>query len=333
MELTAGTLVTEKVRLSRPLDQGSMGTLWVADHLGFNAEVVVKFILPEQAESNPQALARFNQEANALGGLKSQHVVTIFDRSEMPDGTPYIVMELLEGETLVERLERVGPLDPQLACKIVGQLADALTEVHAKGIIHRDLKAENIFLSGPERSPFVRLLDFGVAKLPQANRGPKLTAPGTLVGTPQYMSPTQTVSADAVDHQADQWALAVATYLSMACDFPFAGEAMPEIFMAIRTGQYQPLSAVRPDLGVAFDPWFARAFHTSPKQRFGTPAEMAEALEQAVLGWQLAQASQQQGLPAEPLVATPSQTNIVLIAVLIGSFLVIALLAAVLLFG
>lgn len=328
MALAPGTMVTDKVRLKRPLEEGAMGTVWVADHLGFNAEVAVKFILPELQQSNPQALARFNQEANALGRIKSQHVVQIFDRSEMPDGTPFIVMELLEGESLVERLERTGALPAEILAKIVRQLADALTEVHRHEIVHRDMKAENIFLSGPETSFFVKLLDFGVCKLPVASNKAKLTTPGMMVGTPEYMSPTQTVAAMAVDHKADLWALTVLAYLSLTLQFPFSGESTRDIFAAIRAGTFTPVSQVRPDLGATFDDFFARAFHSDPKQRFQSADEMARAFEHTVLGMQLAAAGAQPGDPS--VVKAQSQTKWLLLG-LISAVIVILLLVTIIL--
>lgn len=328
MGLEPGTMVTEKVRLKRPLEEGAMGTVWVADHLGFNAEVAVKFILPELQKSNPQALARFNQEARALGRIKSQHVVQIFDRSEMPDGTPFIVMELLEGESLVERLERAGALPPELLAKIVRQIADALYEVHRHEIVHRDMKAENIFLAGPESNPFVKLLDFGVCKLPVEGNKAKLTTPGMLVGTPEYMSPTQTVAAMAVDHKADLWALAVLTYLSLTLQFPFVGESTRDIFAAIRGGQFTPVSYLRADLGTAFDNLFSKAFLPDPKQRFETAADFAQAFEQILLGIQLAAAGV---TPGDPEVAKAQSQTKWLILGLIGAGLVIILLLAIIL--
>jgi serine/threonine-protein kinase len=269
-------------------------------------------------------LARFNQEANALGRIKSQHVVQIFDRSEMPDGTPFIVMELLDGESLVERLERTGALSPELVAKIIRSLADALTEVHAHGIVHRDMKAENIYLVGAADSPFVKLLDFGVCKLPMADAKAKLTTPGMMVGTPEYMSPTQTVAAMAVDHKADLWSLGVLAYLSLAVQFPFQGERTRDLFAAIRAGQFTPLSQLRPDLA-AFDDWFGRAFRSDPKQRFESASEMASAFEQATLARQLVQAGVQQQTDAALGGSQATQTK-VLIGALIGAVLLILLL-------
>ena len=331
MGLAPGTMVTDKVRLKSPLEEGAMGTVWVADHLGFNAEVAVKFILPELQASNPQALARFNLEAKALGQIKSQHVVQIFDRSEMPDGTPFIVMEKLEGETLVERLERAGAIPPELLAKILRQLADALHEVHRHGFVHRDMKAENIFLSGPETSPFVKLLDFGVCKLPVEGNKAKLTTPGMLVGTPEYMSPTQTVAAMAVDHKADLWALAVLTYLSLTLQFPFVGENTREVFAAIRAGQFTPVSYLRPDLGTVFDPLFTQAFLADPKQRYESAADIAQAFELTLLGMQLAAAGATPGDPA--VVKTQSQTKWLIVGLIGAGLVIIFLLLIILLKG
>jgi serine/threonine-protein kinase len=239
-------------------------------------------------------------------------------------------MELLEGRTLVELLEQRGALAPELAAKVLRQLAEALTAVHQHGIVHRDMKAENIFLSGNPENPFVKLLDFGVAKLPQAAASQKLTAPGMLVGTPEYMCPTQTVSAMAVDHKSDLWALGVVGYLSLCVAFPFTGEKTSDTFMGIRTGAYRPVSQARPEVGNWFDAWFAKSFTVDPKLRWNSAEEMVQAFEQAVLGRQLAAAGVQQN--AKTLDTVPQGgTNKVVLGGLAAAAVVIIVLLVVLL--
>jgi serine/threonine-protein kinase len=203
--------------------------------------------------------------------------------------------------------------------------------VHQHGIVHRDMKAENIFLSGNPENPFVKLLDFGVAKLPQASASQKLTAPGMLVGTPEYMCPTQTVSAMAVDHKSDLWALAVVAYIALCVTFPFTGEKTSDTFTAIRTGAYRPLSQARPDLGTFFDAWFAKSFTVDPKQRWNSAEEMVQAFEQAVLGRQLAAAGVQQNAKTLDAVPQAGSNKLLLGGLGVAALIIIALLVVLLL--
>ncbi|MBI4704352.1 MAG: serine/threonine protein kinase [Deltaproteobacteria bacterium] len=142
----AGRLVTGAVRLLRPLGEGAMGSVWVAEHTGLGTEVAVKFISGRWNLADPEIVARFHNEARAAARIKSPHVVQIHDHGLTEDGTPYIVMELLEGESLAERLDREGRLDLATATRIVEQVARALGRAHELGIVHRDLKPDNIFL-------------------------------------------------------------------------------------------------------------------------------------------------------------------------------------------
>ncbi|MEZ4440623.1 MAG: serine/threonine-protein kinase [Polyangiaceae bacterium] len=283
MDIEAGTLVTPSVRLLRPLGQGGMGSLWVAEHLVERKEVAVKFVDRDLAEEDPKILERFDREAEVLAQLDSPHVVRLYERGMLPDGrTPFIVMELLHGETLVERVERLGQLPLPTMGFLVSQLATVLTYVHSINIIHRDLKGENVFLLGGDEQPLVKLLDFGLAKAPGTPGQKMLTGIGTMVGTAEYMSPEQIVSAKDVDARADLWAFGVLVYVALLAALPFRGKGNAEMFLAIRTAQYEPASALREGLPPAVDAWFAKAFHMDIAERFATAAEMNDAWQRAV---------------------------------------------------
>ena len=281
MELAAGQLVTPHVRLVRPLGEGGMGSLWVAEHLVERKEVAVKFVWQDLAQSDPTILQRFDREADVLSQLTSPHVVKLYKRGKTPDGTPFIVMELLHGETLVDRIERMGAFDLYTVGFVVSQIAAGLQHIHGHNIVHRDMKGENIFLLGQDVQPLAKILDFGLSKPFAASTGVKLTGVGTLVGTAEYMSPEQILSAKDVDHRADLWALAVLTYIMLVADLPFRGGKTSELFMAIRTSQFTPPTALREGLQPAIDEWFQRAFALSGVQRFQSAAEMNEAWQRA----------------------------------------------------
>ena len=196
----AGAMITDRVRLVRPLRRGGMGSVWVAEHVTLQSEVAVKFVSAERMADNPEAVVRFIGEASAAAQIQSPHVVKIFDQGVTDDGVPFIVMELLRGETLRERLRRAGAMDPLEVAVLVRQLCRALAAAHRSGIIHRDIKPDNLFLLDVERDPddsaafadslFLKVLDFGLAKRLDVSYSLE-TSTGSMVGTPSYMSPEQ----------------------------------------------------------------------------------------------------------------------------------------------
>src|SRR5262249_1729586 len=186
MAIEAGRVLNQRYRLIRPVGQGSQASVWVAEHLALQTHVAVKLIDPELAKRE-DARERFQREATAAAQLRSAHVVQILDHGI--DGTqPFIVMELLEGEDLFERLNKRNRLTLREASRVVTQVARALTRAHQAGIVHRDLKPENVFLVPNDDDEIVKVLDFGVAKVSDpAKQTMRKTGVGTLVGTPHYM--------------------------------------------------------------------------------------------------------------------------------------------------
>jgi serine/threonine protein kinase len=197
-------MVTPSLRLLRPLGAGGMGSVWIARHLGLDANVVVKF-MSEELATNGQALERFRREAAAAADVRSPHVVQTFDYGLSADGVPYIAMELLEGESLRQRLDRERRLVPRDVITIVAHCAKALSRAHDRGVVHRDIKPDNIFLTdGGDGEVFAKVLDFGIAKSSAANH--VATSTGAVLGTPYYMSPEQVLGAKGVDARTDLWA-------------------------------------------------------------------------------------------------------------------------------
>jgi len=290
MELAPGVRVTENIRLTRRLGEGGMASVWVAEHLTLHVEVAVKFIAPELLGTAPDLIARFNREATAVARIRSPHVVQVLDHGMTPDGTPYIVMELLEGEDLGMRLDRDGQLPAAHVVSIVSQVAKALTRAHAVGIVHRDIKPDNIFIAGTDEDEemFVKVLDFGIAKHTKKTSYSVVTTTGTMVGTPAYMSPEQVLSGKHVDERADLWSLAVVAYHALTGDVPFQGNTLGALCVAIARGSFQPPSYVEPSLGRAMDAFMARALSLLPEERFQTPKEFAEAFREAAESVQVA---------------------------------------------
>jgi hypothetical protein len=257
-----------------------MGSVWVADHLTLETQVAVKFVSPEvRDEGGTGVLARFKREASSAAKIKSPHVVQTYDHGVMDDGTPYIIMELLEGESLASHIARSGPLNLTSAAAILRQIANALTDAHRLGIVHRDIKPDNIFLTRSADQLFVKVLDFGIAKQRSLPGVDAVTRTGMMVGTPCYMSPEQILTARDVDHQADLWAVAVVAYEMMTGRLPFEGETIGALIVAITSGKF----VLPSELGVAgpADSWFQRSFSKDPRGRFRSAEEMVESFRQA----------------------------------------------------
>ncbi|MFO0587713.1 MAG: protein kinase [Polyangiaceae bacterium] len=273
----AGTLLGGRYRLERPLAEGGMGEVWRAFHEKLEIPVAVKRMAPALAAS-ASARARFEREAKAAAKLSSPHVVEVFDYG-VEDDAPYIVMELLEGEDLASRLDERTRLDPEEACSIVGQIAKALDVAHAMGIVHRDLKPANVFLARKGNEEIVKVLDFGIAKLhAQTGAG---TMPGTLVGSPGYMSPEQARGDGNLDHRSDLWALGVLAFRCLTGRMPFVGEDVTSLLRAIAGGEIPRPTAFVEALSDSVDRFFEKAFSRPREARFQTARDLAASFRDA----------------------------------------------------
>lgn len=280
MNLQEGQFVTPTLRLRRLLGKGGMGSVWLADQLALQAQVAVKFLSPEMATS-PEAIERFKREATAAAQIRSPHVVQTLDHGLTETGTPFIVLELLEGEALGARMEREPRLPVPLVAQVVVQTCKALAKAHSLNIVHRDIKPDNIFLVDVDGEPFVKVLDFGIAKKTD-DTSLKMTYTSAIIGTPYYMSPEQAFSSKDVDARTDLWALAVVAYFALVGDVPFSGETVGAICLAIDRAEFKPVTQLRPELPAALDAWFTRAFARKLDRRFTSAREMADAFLVAV---------------------------------------------------
>ena len=273
-----GTLLAEKYRLVSLLGRGGMGEVWQAEHLGLRAPVAIKLMNPEVV-SNPEALARFNREARAAASLRSPHVVQVLDHGLDPIlQVPFIAMEMMEGESLGARLERVGRLSPADTARIVTHISRALTRSHEAGIVHRDLKPDNIFLVRSDDEEIAKVLDFGIAKANSQSLDPSsVTRTGAVMGTPYYMSPEQISGAKGVDYRTDLWALGVIACQCLTGRLPFQAETIGGLVLAICTEPIPRPSQIGP-APASFDAWFERALARVPAQRFQSARELAEEL-------------------------------------------------------
>jgi hypothetical protein len=281
LKLAAGVFVTPTLRLERALGSGGMGHVWIAEHTGLRTFVVVKFISDELA-SNPEAIQRFSREAGAASHVKGPHVVHMIDFGIAAEGTPYIAMELLEGYDLGRRLEMTPVMPPREVATIVSHTAKALRRAHERGVVHRDIKPDNIFLSdGGGGEAFVKVLDFGVAKAADAQRLDS-TKSGAMLGTPLYMSPEQVLGSKEIDHRTDLWSLGVVAFEALTGRRPFDATTIGGISIAICHGPIPRPSEANPTLSSEIDAWFARACARDVARRFASAQELTSAFERAV---------------------------------------------------
>jgi serine/threonine protein kinase len=276
MQLAENTVVAGRFRLISLLGRGGMGSVWRATHLGLDIPCAVKFIEGELA-AVPEAQARFEREAKAAAQLRSPHVVQILDHGVF-EGTPYIAMELLEGEDLGKRLARVGRLSSRDLYTVMSQVCRALARAHAVGIVHRDLKPDNIFIVKDDDREIVKVLDFGIAKSQSMDLSTgNNTKTGALLGTPYYMSPEQAQGIKQVDFRTDLWALAVICFQALTGRLPFESDALGDLLVRIIVAPLPVPSQLGP-VPPGFDAWWAKASSRDPRGRFESSKALSDSL-------------------------------------------------------
>ncbi|WP_437981253.1 protein kinase domain-containing protein [Sorangium sp. So ce117] len=274
MQFAPDSVVGGKYRLERPLSHGGMGSVWVARHVNLGSLVAVKFMDPTYAASST-FLARFEREARIAASLQSPHVVYVQDFG-VDDDTPYLVMELLQGEDLGTRLLRVGRLSLVDATLILVQAGKAIRRAHDAGLVHRDLKPANLFLVRVEgeQDEVVKILDFGIVKDTGAALTEEVTRTGELLGSPHYMSPEQVRGEKDIDQRSDLWSLGVILFYGVTGELPFQGAQLGAVIANILVGQVPSASLIAPDLPPEIDAFFARALARERAERFQSVGEM-----------------------------------------------------------
>ena len=282
--LPIGTVLDGTYRLTRLLGQGAMGTVYEGHHTGAGKRVAVK-VMHRELLAYPELAARFRREAKVTSELRHPNVVRVFGFGVAPAGQPYLVMELLDGEDLQTRLERVGALPLEAVVQIVNQVASALSETHAAGVVHRDLKTDNVFLvRAPDDAVFAKVVDFGLSKVLKTS-ATKLTVARAVFGTPEFMAPEQAEGRqDAIDHRSDQWSLAcLAWFASTAC-LPFTGPDVNAILNQVISAVPTPVSPGAPRISAEVDQVLRRALSRHRADRFPTIRAFARAFEAAASG-------------------------------------------------
>ncbi len=275
----AGQTIAGRFRLVRLIGRGGMGEVHEAEHTELARRVAVK-ILHGRAATNRSSMTRIKREARSLASLSHPNVVQVLDAGEH-EGWPYIAMELLHGEDLRMRLDRDGPLPVGEAITITSQILAGLDAVHAAGVVHRDVKPENIFLTkAADGTTFVKILDFGVSKLMAIDSSAgNLTESGTIVGSPAFMAPEQAIGSSGVDARTDLYSVGALLYTMLAGRAPFAAPNIPAVLLAIVEGRSEPLANLRPGLPTALLQLIDKAMDKERGKRFRSAAEFSAALQ------------------------------------------------------
>ncbi len=273
----AGDVLAGKYEVERVLGSGGMGVVVAAKHVHLGERVAIKFLLP-QAIKKPEVVQRFLREGRAAVRIKSEHVARVFDVGTLDDGAPYMVMEFLEGADLSTLLKTKGAVPVELAVEYVLQACEAIGEAHSLKIIHRDLKPANLFVAKrADGSPVVKVIDFGISKVAEAEGEVEMTKTDVMMGSPVYMAPEQMISARDVDERADVWSLGVILYYLVMGEQPFKGQSVTQLYHAIMEGA-PSMRLTRPDVAPSLDAAVMKCLQRHPKDRWSNVAELANAI-------------------------------------------------------
>ncbi len=275
----AGVVVADRYSLLRAIGEGGMAAVWLAHDQWLDCLCALKLLHADQAR-DPEVRSRFEREAAVVARIRSTNVVRIIDRGQW-QGLPYIAMEYLAGEDLRARLQHRGRLERWEAYEVIAQIARGLTLVHARGVVHRDVKPENIFLAPDASGEVAKLLDFGVAKQLVPSPTEASTLAGLFLGTVDYASPEQLRGAN-VDWRSDLWSLSVVAFECLTGSRPFVADSPAELCGAVL---HEPLPRVTEydgELPPEFEAWLERALARDPERRFQSARELADALAVAL---------------------------------------------------
>jgi len=300
-----GRTISGRYLIKQGIGGGGMGSIWLALDTQLQRHVALKLMSPHFL-SSAGARQGFAQEAKAIARLHHPHVVQIYDYGIDGD-TPYIVMELLEGEDFAALLDQRKRLAPAAVVPLLHQVARALTAAHTAGVIHRDLKLGNLFLARVGGEEVVKVLDFGLALLDTGAEAPTPDQDKELLGTPHYMSPEQMRGQRGLDHRTDLWSLGVVLYLLLTGEYPFSVNTLKDLSKSPMSLPLQPPSSLVPELGAEMDAFFAQVFAADPAQRFSSARELASVFSSLVLAGRPIRAAKLLVVDDEPLMATVMQ--------------------------
>jgi len=273
-----GQILLQKYRVGQLLGHGGMGAVFAGQHLALDERVAIKVLAPASV-GDQDALARLQREARILARVRNEHVVRVIDLGQLEDGGPFMVMEHLTGRNLGRVLKEHGRLGVDVAVGYVLQVLIALAAAHTNGVVHRDLKPDNLFCAQSQKGTWlIKVLDFGISRLVRVDPSTSMTAPRDVMGTPLYMSPEQLRDSSTVDARSDIWSIGVVLYELVTGVSPFSGASIAEIAVKVATEQPLPLAAIDPSLSPELESVLSRCLRKERAERYANVAELARAL-------------------------------------------------------
>ncbi len=278
--MTEERIIGEKYKVVRELGAGAMGSVFEVEHIFIKKHYALKLINPELAQ-NPEFKARALRESQASAAIRHENIVDVVDFGETSEGAPYIVMEFLEGEPLTDIMAREAPMPPKRALTLTAEILKGLAAAHAAGIVHRDIKPDNIMVlegSKPE-APRIKILDFGISKMKTTEEGMTLTRTNTVMGTPFYMSLEQCRGAKDVDGRADVFSVGVILHEMLSGSLPYTGDTFAELVVKLVNGERNDLREAAPWLHPDVVALVERATAVDRRQRFTSAQEMLDRIQ------------------------------------------------------
>jgi eukaryotic-like serine/threonine-protein kinase len=326
--LRSGDLLAGRYRVERVLGRGSVGFVVAATDLERGEPRAIK-LLSHASLAHETTVERFFREARALGRLTSEHTVRVFAAGLLEDGTPYLVMEQLDGVDLASATKRRGAIPAHEAALYVLQACEALVEAHASGIVHRDLKPGNLFLArgGDGGPPCLKVLDFGLSKQAVEDADePRLTLTNEVLGSPAYMAPEQVVSSRSADARSDVWSLGVVLYQLVTGKLPFRSDDGGEVLTLVMKSTPAAPSTLRAGLPLALDAVVLRCLEKDPARRYPSAAALSAALAPFVPGRAPAPPSPPEAAPPAPRRRLPLALAVAAVVLALAAAAALALL-------
>ncbi len=283
--LAPDSVIAERYRVLHMLGQGGMGVVYLAEHIAIGRKVAIKLITPRWAR-DPTIKRRFRAEPRLASAAGHPNIVEVFDAGELPDGSLYIVMEFLSGETLRDYIKREGPLSEQEACHLIIDVAAAVSAAHRVGVIHRDLKLDNIMLADLGGTRVLKVLDFGLASELEPDDSSRLTRPGRALGTPAYMAPEQMAGARSAK-ESDIYALGAVLFTLLVGRGPFAGIPVNALYEIKRQRHAPSIYTLRKDLSIELAGLIADCLEIDPSRRPPSVDAFLERLAEVPIEWSL----------------------------------------------
>ncbi len=272
-----GRVLDQRYRIVAAIGQGGMGTVYEAVDLGSGGRVAVKVLKPEHVEK-ADAVTRLRHEAQVAGGLRHENICAVFDVGQLEDGSPYVVMERLLGETLATRLSRAGPVGVQEIVEVTMQVLEGLRAAHGRRIIHRDMKPDNVFLAEVAGRTVAKVVDFGISKGMADDKPHNLTRTGMVMGTPYYMSPEQAMGERDLDGRVDVWGVGVTMYEALTGVRPFVAKNYNALLVQILTAAPAEIKELRPDVPDGLAVLIRKALEKRRERRIASVVEFRGAL-------------------------------------------------------